>query len=113
LALGVEPPVERPDPMEPPAELSEPLRAQPVAIAGGAARCVRLAVMLDREHVALRVVGIDDREIDAVGAGADLMSDDPAALGERAGDGRRDRRGRLAGVDDARYARVGDQLAER
>ena len=74
--------------MKSPPELGEHLRAQPISIACGRGARIRRPVMLDRQHVAIGVVGIDDGEVELEPTTADLMTDRPAALDERTRAGR-------------------------
>ena len=98
LAIGIRPPVQRPDPVHAPAELAEQLRAQPIAIARARRGRVGIAVVLDREDEPIGIVGIGDREIDRVRTAADAMAQRPSALGERVGD-RRGHRARRRALD--------------
>ena len=89
------------------------MRAQPVAVARARAARVRGAVVLDREHVALGVRRIDDREIEPVRPAADGVVHRPAALGQRARDRLGDRARRLAVARPADAARDLDRGGER
>ena len=61
-----------PDTMETPAETLEHLLPQAVAVAGNLRRVVRRPIALDTDHVAARVVRVEDPDVDAVAGGADL-----------------------------------------
>src|SRR5947207_1907353 len=91
---------------------------EPAAAGGGStareggARVGR-AVVLDRQDVVIGLVRVGDREIELVGAAADLVVHDPAALDERARDRRGDRaRGGPVGRRPGRAAAVARERQE-
>ena len=72
LLVLVAEPIQRPDAMEPPAEVSDYLLANPVAITGALGTMVRGAVALDSEYKMIRIVRVPDGEVDAIAGNADL-----------------------------------------